>query len=1310
MSKHSQTDGEYSAKALIRDMPISVTGARPGEYISGHRVGAENGTIYVSNLIPPSETRINTIMGSDQTSINQFYVNLRKIPFFSKLTNKQILSWLKNPSDATKSITPPTIVKSIGDYNKNITFIDLPKKITEIFNDEEIQQTILEKPIKYEELVELILKYNGKNVLTFSPEYWHVHCVPPMITYSNFRSIGKPKLKINLLDYDYQLTDDDYLLKINFHDNLDVGIYIGKSNEPYSNLDAQLDQLLTPNDLLTFDPIILDGFKKISLSGLKSMLQKIIRFRPLVVSFINNEPNNKISGKHFLLLVFKLLLIHPGSLNPTTHYFNTGLESLLKRLAVISVEDTHPDRVEDTLSLMWGAYLARIIKNWKPPIQLIEHWIQIAFKLYNNPNYSVFDVNRAKSLILPKIIDSSSPFEQCANLLTNNYLGSMSGDLLMFTDLIHNYQIKTGNIEQPDVMMISHCIDQHWSPNLVYTCHPNVVKKYQSSNKSKPFSTFFSFLFSKLTGMNPRKTNLKTINDIAKSGDIKQIKFGQKRLWNIITELRFEPIKYSVVDNIHNIDYQLHDSWISGMIGEISTDYNDIVSCIRIDDLSEPVPIKKLNPSAFRSPKNIAEKLEIPSEIEASVIYDTKKKLSSGLKLLSSVVPSDIFVNLKAKYDNNQYVLFDNDHHFLWNNIKNINTVYQSHEIDVGDNFFNAYRINYNTIASNHLELLNKCLATFQISELQYILRYIDTFDTIIELPKIKRDGSGDTESVDIKIIDTNWFLLQLVTIYPGIIYLVGLSKFKIKNLPSFRWIVIQIKNHLFSQKIKQSNQWINQFEDTMIIQSKPRQPMTHQSECLDQMIKTHNSGIKGHFIWIPTGMGKTYITLSYLKYLKNNNSLPDYIVYTLPSSAIGTVIDEMFNFGIKINIIDRTKTHTLIKNLVKTKPSIAKNKLFLTYSKLVDGQPYCTLLPHCINLIEHDHVRECPDQLREIAHNSVFIIDEIHKTIKSGDKETLRSHHIMILAKLSYEFIGMTGTAVVNNDMYQLMPWMKLIIPYTLNKFNYLTSLSTMIARKYDTGHIVHIDEIEVDESELNSDLLKQYKKLVPIELGGTNPHFIRNNLQKAINLCYHMIDSIMINKCMLLVENGEYVMLVAINNQHQIRLAKQLIDQGFNPNDLFILAKNIQDSELSVDYGFTLNLTPKLVADNIVHGYKIVIVTVNRCEGYSLNYLTAMIQAPYPSNQAKRDQLMGRINRIEMTIKHIYYYTYHTLILTHMLKRHNNVKRLEDFYNQLAIEITSPIHQQQSVDDVFNHIMTIQDPDTETWKQIYHSCLENI
>ena len=89
----------------------------------------------------------------------------------------------------------------------------------------------------------------------------------------------------------------------------------------------------------------------------------------------------------------------------------------------------------------------------------------------------MFDVNRAKSLILPKIIDSSSPFEQCANLLTNNYLGSMSGDLLMFTDLIHNYQIKTGNIEQPDVMMISHCIDQHWSPNLVYTCHPNVVKK-----------------------------------------------------------------------------------------------------------------------------------------------------------------------------------------------------------------------------------------------------------------------------------------------------------------------------------------------------------------------------------------------------------------------------------------------------------------------------------------------------------------------------------------------------------------------------------------------------------------------------------------------------------------------------------------------------------------------------------------------------------------------------------------------------------------------------------------------------------------
>lgn len=1310
----SKKDGEYSAAALIRDMPISVTGARTGEYITGHRTGAENGTIYVNDLIPPSKTRIDTIMNSDQKLIDQFFDNIKKIPFFSKLSNKQILDWLKNPSDKSKYVKPPDLVKSIGDYNENITFIDLPSKITNIFNNEDIRQSLLENTIKYKELVELILKHNGTNVLTFSPEYWHIHRLPPIITFSQFKSITKTKLTINLLDYDYQLLDNDHLLNIDFDDNLQVGIYMGKSIEPYSDLDSNLDKLLTPNDLMILDPVILNGFKKITLSGLKSMLQKIIRFRPLLVSFINYEPSNIVSGKYFLLLVFKLMLIHPGSLNPNTHYFNTGLESLLKRLAVISVEDTHPDRIDDTLSLMWGSYLARIIKGWKPPIQLIEHWVQIAFKLYSNPDYLIFNTDRAKSVILPNLNQHSPPFEQCANLLTSNYLGSMPGDLLMFIDLIKNYQIKKGNIEQPEIMQISHCIDQHWTPSLVYTCNPDVVKKYQSTNKSKPFSAFFNFVFSRLTGLNPRKTTLQKINDIAKLDDVVKIKFGQKRLWNILTELNFKPIKYTAIDNIHNLDYQLHDSWISGLIGEIKTTHNDIVSCIRIDDLTEPVPIKKLTPSTFRSnAATIAEKMEIPSELEESIINETKLKLASGLKLLPSIIPSSKFNNLKAKYvaEQNQYVLFDDDNEFSWNEIKNINTVYQSHDIDVKNNYFEAYRINFKTIAYNHLELLNKCLNGYQISELQYILRYVDTFDTFIELPKIKRDGSGDTESVDIKIIDTNWFLLQLATIYSGIICLVGLAKFKIKHLPSFRWIVIQIKNYIFKQKIEQSDKWIDQLEDTMIIQGIPRQAMTHQLECLNQMIKTHNNGIKGHFIWIPTGMGKTYITLSYLRYLKYNDSLPNYILYTLPSTAIGTVIDEMLNFGVKVNVLDRTKTHTIIKNLVKTKPSLAKNKLFLTIRNLVTGEPYCTMLPYCINLIEHDHVRECPDQLRENAHNCVFIIDEIHKTIKSGDKETLRSHHIMILAKLSYQFIGMTGTAIVNNDMYQLMPWMKLVIPYTINKFNYLTSLSTMIARKFNTGHIVHINEIEVDESELDTELLIQYKKLVPIELGGTNDRFIRTNLQRAINLCYHMIDSIMISKCMSLVKNGTYVMLVAINYQHQIRLAKYLIEQGLNPKDLFILANNIPISDLDtvVDYGFTLNLTPKNVADHNIHGYKIVIVTINKCEGYSLNYLTAAIQAPYPSNQAKRDQLMGRINRIEMKPKNIYYYTFHSLILTHMLKKHNNVKRLEDFFNQLAMEITTPIQHQSNDDDIFDRLISNQTPDTDTWKQIYYSCLNN-
>jgi hypothetical protein len=53
-------------------------------------------------------------------------------------------------------------------------------------------------------------------------------------------------------------------------------------------------------------------------------------------------------------------------------------------------------------------------------------------------------------------------------------------------------------------------------------------------------------------------------------------------------------------------------------------------------------------------------------------------------------------------------------------------------------------------------------------------------------------------------------------------------------------------------------------------------------------------------------------------------------------------------------------------------------------------------------------------------------------------------------------------------------------------------------------------------------------------------------------------------------------------------------------------------------------------------------------------------MITSVYPSNNATREQLAGRINRIDQTTEPLLYKTVHIGILTTIMKNHNNAKSL--------------------------------------------------
>ena len=103
----------------------------------------------------------------------------------------------------------------------------------------------------------------------------------------------------------------------------------------------------------------------------------------------------------------------------------------------------------------------------------------------------------------------------------------------------------------------------------------------------------------------------------------------------------------------------------------------------------------------------------------------------------------------------------------------------------------------------------------------------------------------------------------------------------------------------------------------------------------------------------------------------------------------------------------------------------------------------------------------------------------------------------------------------------------------------------------------------------------------------------------------------------------------------------------------------------------GDSIFLTNEAVKKKQVPDYRVVIVPIKKAEGYTLTHLSAMVASVYPSNNATREQIEGRINRIGQKQKTVLYRIVHAGILTRILQHHNDAKSLSLALQSLAEEI---------------------------------------
>lgn len=770
-------------------------------------------------------------------------------------------------------------------------------------------------------------------------------------------------------------------------------------------------------------------------------------------------------------------------------------------------------------------------------------------------------------------------------------------------------------------MPLYHCVDFHWAPEIVYLYPTDLVYSLGVKGAS-PFSKLLGNIFNEVTGINPRKGQKHTIlnytPDFEERSFVKVTREAQRLL---LVSRQYKPEKRLELKKKYTINYELEDAWVAGLLGviEISSKIKTY-NTLKPSNLEEIISIKR--PSRGMKDPFLTEKQEETSKIMTNGI------LRNGRLLNKSTAPISSLESAKLLLENNKYYIVKNKEKKLWDEVKKgkislpcIQKSKRSLEI--------FFKTEGEGIESKSDESLNKILEETEVRDIRRALTYISNFNPRFEMNRISRDGGGTKQSVLIEDVGAFHFLYKLSIIYPS-----ALSReksktitFVVKTAPLLWEVRSKILNYLSSNKKFNSEEWGD------IRDSTSRKMWKHQESSVKDLIKQKRLGRKGHFLYLNVGLGKTLVIMKYLQFLNCMKMLPPYVVYSLPSSALESVKKEIEFFGFEVEIVVPIKNTKDMKNkygsLIKTK---------------------CQLTPYKITIIEHDYLRRCVNDLTSYASETFFIMDEVHKALG----QTQRTAVALQISRLCHEFIALTGTPVIDSNTYRLIWWLEQIVPFEVNEKNFWVAANAMVSKLTRTGIKIEIikDLVLMNKKE------KEYQSLVPPALGGKNTQPRPEEWRRAIELCYEVCTQKMIELTIKNKNNG--VFLVAKDNKHQTQLHKMLLDKGVKSDEIFLIQK---DS--------TISLTDEEVEKGRVKNYKIVISPIRRSEGYNLTRLGVMVTSVYLTNNAVREQIEGRINRIGQKRKELTFYITHTGILTFILEKHEDARNLSDVLKSIAEEI---------------------------------------
>ena len=1318
-SKKKNVSKEYTedqAESILDYFDVNITGAREGDIILG--VAKQNSKTLVrvhGDSVQPKSKELDALR-QHPLIWKKFIRKLAVIPFFASLTRTEREQWLENNENARDDY--------IGEESDDF-WVELLQPGQGCLISEEVEPSDLEAIMEgnpnhpkqwwsAQDIIEIIPAkpgskgLKGRHVLFWNKNWWKIIPEPKSVdsfvgltfdltsgeALSSSASNGQKLIVIDDVTLERSSpTKASKTLKRAGETPATMTWHAARSGEIAFLVENEMMVLSWPEvtriilelcewftgpqtELLKLLELVKANFAQYTAATYKSLMQKIIRFRAKQIALFVNmemvESETVIDTRIVLLATMAALLINPGSFVPDIQRYVSGLESFAKRLGVSIVEDSSIDDPRKIQSLWSGALLAQRVRSWRPSRSLAKKWFGYGLEAWQRSEKYIFDNDIGLKHDPFVLSPTNSPFQNCSALIDE--LRSFEGDIAMTRYIAAHYEEATRlwgqeKIEEIAVMPIYHHLDQHSCTPIAWYVDPVLAREIMELSDepaSRPFSSLFYRLFSEDTGFNPRPPGhlgrtrrQKTLHWRPSDDFISAMSAAQRivlrsKQRKAIARLSdpagghkaspLTPVQNNLVQaDSYALEYKLDVAWLPALIGSIEIKGSPPV--IAMLDAKDP-----LNVIVVRRPARQMKDEELSAEREEQAKEEARKILRSGVKLKAVSSPCAFLDHATAylRTDEDGFegyvVISKTGEEKTWEEARMIRLQLPYHpRLEPHNKKFTYDEITLSQallnigdgLQVNAWDDLNVLCKETDDRAIRRALFYISSFKASFEINPIGRSGGGTKGSVTIDDIAANQFLLRLSILFPGALRPVQFQPGKFTSpVPPLLWTV----RDTIKEKIrgKESVNW----KCLELWDRKERKLWEHQESSIKEMVDNHKRGVRGTFLYQPVGLGKTIQVLYYLKYLADNNELSPYIVYSLPSSAIKSVANEILSMGFII---------TLILPI--------KGKKEIDVPDTVKISRECQLEPGIINLIEHDHLRKCQEELSLVADRTIVIFDEVHKMLR----ESQRTNAALQLSRLSKEFIVLTGTPVIDNRIYRLIPWLEQIVPVEINEANFWVAAATMVSRKATTG--IKTEHEYVEASFSPSEELK-YQKLVPPGLGGVSSTSKIDQIREATDLSYSACDREMITQTMKLIEEKTGVMMVASSEAHQNKLRDMLVKAGIKSRKIFLLT-NKQ----------SLFLTDEAVESGEVPGYKVVITTVRHNAGYTLTFLGALVSGIYPSNQSSRDQLEGRINRIGSRHDLLRYIYVHCGTLTYIMNNHDQARSLAIAISDMATEI-EPLH----------------------------------